>query len=179
MIVLLKMIYKNRELSNVVHIYMNLRHVSDWQQGLRSGQSTQTVHPRPKHQCRASAPSFFVPGEVWDPANPKKSHVRLRQLSWITHVTIGSMANISMCIYIYIPLSTVQFKGFWNSHHSKIIQRCWPRHGRVIESTRSGSDLLVKLVRIRTVLVRMCRLSIPLLIHYQPYLFFAGTKKKK
>lgn len=101
MIVLLKMIYKNRELSNVVHIYMNLRHVSDWQQGLRSGQSTQTVHPRPKHQCRASAPSFFVPGEVWDPANPKKSHVRLRQLSWITHVTIGSMANISMCIYIY------------------------------------------------------------------------------
>ena len=102
MIVLLKMIYKNRELSNVVHIYMNLRHVSDWQRGLRSGQSTQTVHPRPKHQCRASAPSFFVPGEVWDPANPKKSHVRLRQLSWITHVTIGSMANISICVYIYI-----------------------------------------------------------------------------
>ena len=85
---------------------------------------------------------------------------------------------IYMCIYIYIPLSTVQFKGFWNSHHSKIIQLCWPRHGRVIESTRSGSDLVVKLVRIRTVLVRMCRLSIPLLIHYLPYLFFAGTKKK-
>ena len=83
---------------------------------------------------------------------------------------------IYMCIYI--PLSTVQFKGFWNSHHSKIIQLCWPRHGRVIESTRSGSDLVVKLVRIRTVLVRMCRLSIPLLIHYLPYLFFAGTKKK-